>query len=53
MQKESSVVSNLKKLVRDSREEAVGLREELLKMKKVVRFTKLNEIELEKQTVFE
>jgi regulator of replication initiation timing len=45
-QKDNMVVRNLKKLVRESREENESLRVETQKIKKTMKYTKINELEI-------
>jgi hypothetical protein len=43
----------LKKLVRETRDENDELKKEIAKLKRAVRYTKVVEIELEKQTIYD
>lgn len=45
-EKENSIVRNMKKIIRESKEENEYLKQENAKIKKAVKFTKINELEI-------
>lgn len=47
------MVTSLKKMVREGKEQVEALKGELAKLKRTMRYTKLNEVEVEKQTIIE
>lgn len=47
------MVSGLKKMIRQAREENELLKGEISKLKRAVRYTKINELQTEKQTIYE
>lgn len=52
-QKDNMIVRNLKKLVKECREENEELKAENQKIKKVMKYTKINEIEVERKTIID
>jgi regulator of replication initiation timing len=46
-------VNGLKKIVREAREENDALKAEVARLKKSLKYTKLNEVEVERQTIYE
>ena len=47
--KENMMVRNLKKMIRDSKEENDYLKQENAKIKKAIKYTKINELEIERK----
>lgn len=47
------IVRNLKKIVRESKEECEYLKTENQKIKKTIKYTKINELEIEKKIILD
>ena len=52
-QKDNMMVRNLKKIVRESKQEVEYLKAENHKIKKTVKYTKMNELEIEKKIILD